>query len=91
MTRPKFDVSALAEGVYGPGDIAAGVRGMLIIKCHVMASGEVRNCRQIKPLPRVGEKMIARLEATRGEPASRDGAPLSVDHVFNFAFKPPGG
>jgi TonB family protein len=87
-TRPGFNQAELTRGIYTRSIIEAGIEGLLTIKCDVMASGKVRNCNQLKPLPRLGDAMVERLERTRMEPARRNGEPVSISYVFHFSFHP---
>jgi len=89
MARPVFNSAQLIKGIYTPTAVAERIQGHLIIRCDVMASGEVRNCREIRPLPQLGPLMISRLESTQMEPSRREGVAISVSYVFNFIFRLP--
>ncbi len=89
MTRPAFDRNEVFRNVYTREALEAGVQGVMIVKCAVLADGLVRNCRPIKSLPFLTDTVIERLEHSRMAPATFHGAPVSVNYVFNFNFSIP--
>jgi hypothetical protein len=62
---------------------------MMIVKCHVLADGTIRNCRVLKPLPHLSETVVKRLEGMKAKPATFQGNTIAIDYVFNFQFKMP--
>jgi serine/threonine-protein kinase len=54
-----------------------------------MSDGRAQHCRLLKSLPHLGERVVERLESMPMAPARRDGVAISVDYVFNLAFKMP--
>ena len=57
MTRPE-----LLEGPeprYTPEAIAAGVQGLVIVKCVITAEGRVEKCRILKPLAHMAKAVLA--------------------------------
>lgn len=89
MTIPQLDKAAIARNAYTREAREAQVEGMLIVKCSVMADGQIRNCRVIKPLPHLAEHVVELLHQTRIAPVTYQGKPVAVDYVFNFMFKMP--
>ncbi len=89
MTRPVVDREDLARTLYTREAREAGVQGAMIIACQVMADGSVRGCHAIRPLPLLTDAVISRLEHMRVTPATLQGAPVSVNYVFNFQFTMP--
>jgi len=60
----------------------------MIIKCVIMASGNVTGCKVIKGLPHLSESTVAWLQSQHLS-VTFQGKPVSVDYVFNFNFKMP--
>jgi protein TonB len=89
MTRPVVDREELVRNLYTREAREAGVHGSMIIACQVLADGSVRACHAIRPLPLLTDAVISRLEQSRVQPAMLQGAPVSVNYVFNFQFTMP--
>jgi protein TonB len=89
MTRPECDKVELARNLYTREALEAQVEGMMIVRCHILADGTVRNCRVIKPLPHLSEAVVAKLQSMTCKPGTFQGKPISIDYVLNFQFKMP--
>lgn len=88
-TRPGFDRGKLVQGAYTREAQDRGVQGILLVKCRVLATGEVRGCQVQQPLPPLDAVMVPRLESLRVRPATFRGRPADVDYVFAFNFRLP--
>jgi len=61
----------------------AGVKGTMIFKCTISDKGTVSNCRTIKTLPFMEEEVLRYITSGLYRPVMFNGAPVSVDYVFN--------
>ncbi len=89
MTRPECDKAELARDVYTRDALTARVEGLMIVKCHILVDGTVRNCRVIKPLPHLSESVVAKLQGMKCRPGTFQGQAIAIDYVQNFEFKLP--
>lgn len=89
MTRPSCDRQALAHDLYTQAAREAHVEGMMIVKCQILSDGTVQNCRVIKPLPHLSDRVVERLQSMKCTPGTFQGKPISIDYTQNFVFKMP--
>jgi protein TonB len=85
MTRPECDRSVLSD-LYARSREAreARIEGSLILQCSIMATGEVRDCRAIKPLPHLTDVALEAMGQMKCKPATFQGRPISIKYVQNF-------
>ncbi|MFT3712886.1 MAG: energy transducer TonB [Archangium sp.] len=85
MTRPECDRSVLSD-LYSRSREAreARIEGSLILQCSIMATGEVRDCRAIKPLPHLTDAALEAMTQMKCKPATFQGRPISIKYVQNF-------
>jgi hypothetical protein len=84
FTRPSVDQKVLTAGLMPEGHPG----GILFIKCHLTAEGEIYGCVSLKGDARLASVTIERLQSMRATPATLDGKPIPMDYVFNLVFKP---
>ena len=77
------------DPVYTKEALAAGVEGIMIVRCTIKKDGSVTNCRVIKSLPHLDKVVIPVLTGRRYSPVLYQGQPVNVDYVFNLRFKLP--
>ncbi|WP_433937198.1 energy transducer TonB [Sorangium cellulosum] len=87
MTRPTR-VSGRSP-VYTQEAIDAGVEGLMIVKCLLRESGEVTECRIIKPLPYLEQSTLDALKTWCMTPVLFKGRPVAITYVFPLRFKLP--
>jgi TonB family protein len=87
MTRPT-PISAVAPA-YTREALEARVEGTVIAKCVVTASGALTGCRIVKGVPHMDQAVLSALAASRYQPATLQGKPVSVDYVFTMRLKLP--
>jgi protein TonB len=85
MTRPECDRSFLAD-LYSRSREAreARIEGSMILQCSIMASGEVRDCRALKPLPHLTDIALEAMTQMKCKPAMFQGRAVSIKYVQNF-------
>jgi serine/threonine-protein kinase len=74
---------------YTPEALAAKVEGTLSVKCTLAPSGRLENCEVLKGLPFMDKAVLDSLASRRYKPLSLDGAPISVDYIFDVRLKLP--
>ena len=67
--------------------VAAGARGLVLVKCVVRTSGEVTNCRFVKSIALLDQAVLDALKTWRVKPVYFRGSPVEVDYVFVFVIK----
>lgn len=82
MTRPEFLSGPNPE--YTQKALEREVQGLMIVRCIVNATGEVRDCRVVKSLPYMDRAVIKALEARRYKPARLEGKIITVDYEFRI-------
>jgi hypothetical protein len=86
MTRPEL-ISG-RELQLTPEAKAQGVRGKVTAKCVITRTGEVTDCRIIKPLPFMESAVIDMLHSRRYKPVTYMGRTVSVDYIFSVDVAP---
>lgn len=64
--------------------LAAGVQGVMIVKCVITTEGRLQQCRTIKPLPHMEQAVLEALATKRYKPVTFQGRPVAVDYVFQI-------
>jgi len=82
MTRPEYLSGPNPE--YTQKALEHEVQGLVIVKCIVNVTGEVRDCRVVKSLPYMDRAVIHALEARRYKPALLEGKAITVDYTFRI-------
>ena len=82
MTRPT-PISAVAP-TYTREALEARVEGTVIAKCVVTTSGALTGCRIVKGVPHMDQAVLSALAASKYQPATLQGKPVSVDYVFSM-------
>jgi protein TonB len=83
MTRP-----SQPRVVYTPSATVARVEGVMIVRCVIMATGSIQNCRVIKPLPHF-DNVVQQLQSQRITPLTFQGRPVNVEYTWTFKMKMP--
>lgn len=100
MTRPVLD-RELWHGLYTDEHRAAGVSGAVTLSCQIMASGVIKNCVELEPLPAPGSAVrprkkeasplaaavIERLHRTTATPARYKGRNITIDYLIQLRFQ----
>ncbi len=87
MTRPMRLSGPLPH--YTPEAFAAGVQGLMILKCVITTEGSVTRCRIIKPLPLMRDAVLVALYQTRYEPVTFQSRRVHADYAFNIRLALP--
>jgi protein TonB len=82
MTRPEYLAGPNPE--YTEKALEREVQGLMIVKCVVNTTGDVRDCRVIKSLPYMDRAVIKALEGRRYRPAKLEGKAVTVDYEFRI-------
>jgi eukaryotic-like serine/threonine-protein kinase len=82
MTRPT-PISAVAPA-YTREALEAKVEGTVIAKCVVTTSGALTGCRIVKGVPHMDQAVLSALAASKYQPATLQGKPVSVDYIFTM-------
>ncbi len=82
MTRPT-PIAAVAPA-YTREALEARVQGTVIAKCIVTTSGALTGCRIVKGVPHMDQAVLSALAASKYQPATLQGKPVSVDYVFTI-------
>jgi periplasmic protein TonB len=82
MTRPEYLSGPNPE--YTAKALENEVQGLMIVRCVVNSTGEVRDCRVVKSLPFMDRAVIRALEARRYKPARLEGKIITVDYEFRI-------
>jgi eukaryotic-like serine/threonine-protein kinase len=82
MTRPT-PLSAVSPA-YTREALEARVEGTVIAKCVVTTAGALTGCRIVKGLPHMDQAVLSALAASKYQPATLQGKPVSVDYVFTM-------
>jgi protein TonB len=69
--------------------VAAGVAGLMLVKCVITTAGALTGCRIIKGLPHLDAAVLAALKTQKYEPVLFRGKAVNVDKLFVFRFKLP--
>jgi hypothetical protein len=81
MTRPEK-----LEGpppTYTLDALAAGVEGLLMVKCVITKTGWLTRCRIIKPLPYMTDAVLMSMYQQRYKPVTFQGRAVQIDYTFN--------
>jgi protein TonB len=70
---------------------AAGVSGVMLVRCTINTSGEIEDCKIIKPLPHMGASVLRALSTWRMTPVTFQGKPVSVSYLFTLKLRAPNG
>ena len=82
MTRPT-PIAAVAPA-YTREALEARVEGSVIAKCVVTTSGSLTGCRIVKGVPHMDQAVLNALVASKYQPATLQGKPVSVDYIFTM-------
>ncbi|MFS8066130.1 MAG: energy transducer TonB [Byssovorax sp.] len=82
MTRPT-PIAAIAPA-YTREALEARVQGTVIAKCVVTTSGALTGCRIVKGVPHMDQAVLSALAASKYQPATLQGKPVSVDYIFTI-------
>jgi TonB family protein len=89
MTRPllKSSPNGMRSPDYPEESRAAGVSGLLIVRCTLSEAGKAEECTIVKPLePSLDREVLDWLARSTWSPITLDGRPRRVSYVFNFNF-----
>jgi periplasmic protein TonB len=87
MTRPS-PVSQ-SEIVYTREAKAAHVEGLALVKCTIMTTGKLSNCRTVKALPHMEQAVLASVSRWEYTPITYQGHAVSVDYVIKVQLVAP--
>ena len=62
--------------------VAAGARGLVLIKCVVRTSGEVNDCKFVKSIALLDQAVLDAIKTWRVKPIHFRGKPVDVDYTF---------
>jgi len=82
MTRPEYLSGPNPE--YTQKALEHEVQGLMVVRCIVNSTGEVRDCRVVKSLPYMDRAVIKALESRRYKPARLEGKIITVDYEFRI-------
>ncbi|NMO18603.1 energy transducer TonB [Pyxidicoccus fallax] len=87
MTRPERIRGELPR--YTPEALAARVEGTMLLQCTVHVTGEVNDCRVLKPLKYLERDVLKAVESWRFKPATLNGKPVPVRYTLTVEMKLP--
>lgn len=82
MDRPKKLSGRDPE--YSREALAAGVEGMMIVRCIIEIDGKLQDCKVIKSLPYMEDAVMSALATHRYTPVMFQGRPQRVNYTFNI-------
>lgn len=82
MDRPR-KVSG-RDPEYSREALAAGVEGMMIVRCVIELDGKLQDCKVLKTLPYMEESVLSALATHRYTPVMFQGRPQRVNYTFNI-------
>lgn len=82
MDRPKKISGRDPE--YSREALAAGVDGMMIVRCVIELDGKLADCKVIKSLPYMENAVLSALATHRYTPVMFQGRPQRVNYTFNI-------
>ena len=88
MTRPVQ--LAGKDPSYTRRALEAHVQGLMIVKCVITTSGQLADCRIVKPLAHMNTAVLSVLATRKYKPVTFRGKLVSVDYVFNIKLVMPG-
>ena len=82
MSRPRKLSGRDPE--YSREALAAGVEGMMIVRCVIELDGKLEDCKVIKTLPYMEAAVLSALATHRYSPVMFQGRPQRVNYTFNI-------